>query len=162
MAINTQKQMLNELLSSIDRSLDKFQIPNAINSCNNTVNTMWDVLNKLCSSIKYTKNDNVLNLGFDTDELITDYIKRHYGNDTKRREKYMLIAEEFKEAIEDKFSTKCTVDDLNWNVTTGLFDFNFSRADNSQISVRSCKYAGDRILVYIHVQKLETRDKSDY
>jgi len=148
--------MLNALLHSIDESLNR--IPDAVNRDKDYVLAVLGAVRNLCKKIKFTKNNDTLNLGFDTGELITSYIKHNYGNLGEGGKNYMIIAEEFKKAIEAAFSTTCTVGDLIWNVTTGFFDFNFSRADNSPISVCSREYAKGGILVYLVVHKLVTRD----
>ena len=150
--------MLNALLYSIDERLSG--IPNFVIRDDAYVEDVLKVVKDLCSKIKPTKNNDTLDLGFDTNELMTDYI-RHYYESTKQREKYMIIAKEFKTAIEAVFSTTCTVGDLKADGETGLFEFIFSREDNSPISVHSREYAKGGILVYLVVHKPKEIDPMD-
>ena len=110
-------------------------------------------VDKLCREITYIENNKKL-LGFDTYEWITDYIKRYYGSIGSRYQEYMKLAQKFKSAIDQHYSSKCKIEDLTGDGRTGLFEFDFSIPEKSlSLWIKSLgpdEYGN--ICVYFHVQ----------
>jgi len=91
---------------------------------------------KLCDGISYIVRGSYQPLGTDVNAWITRYIKHYYEANTEKNSKYTLIAEIFKSKLDAVFSL-CTIGKLIGNQSSGLFEFNFSRSDGSQLLIRS-------------------------
>jgi len=110
---------------------------------------LWDNIDKLCKSIRNINDEEPECLGTDEDKCITEYIQQNYGYLTDREEKYSILARRFKLVVDAHFST-CEIGNL-YGYSSGLFEFNFSRADGPPIVIYS-RNIFEQIKVYIRVR----------